>query len=39
MFGGLRADRSVSEQLMQSLAPLAIEAALEAIESQQGASD
>ena len=39
MFGGLRADRSVVEQLMQSLAPLAIEAAMEAIESQQGASD
>ena len=39
MFGGLRADRLVSEQLMQSLAPLGIEAALEAIESLQGASD
>ena len=39
MFGGLRADRSVVEQLMQSLAPLAIEAAIEAIESLQGASD
>jgi hypothetical protein len=33
MFGGLRADRLVSEQLMQSLAPFGIEAAIEAIES------
>jgi len=39
MFGGLRADRLVSEQLMQSLAPFGIEAAIEAIESLQGASD
>jgi DNA invertase Pin-like site-specific DNA recombinase len=39
MFGGLRADRLVSEQLMQSLAPFATEAAIEAIESLQGASD
>jgi len=39
MFGGLRADRLVSEQLMQSLAPLGMEAAIEAIESLQGASD
>lgn len=39
MFGGLRADRLVSEQLMQSLAPLGIEATIEAIESLQGASD
>jgi DNA invertase Pin-like site-specific DNA recombinase len=39
MFGGLRADRLVADQLMQSLAPLAIEAAMEAIESQQGAGD
>ncbi len=39
MFGGLRADRLVSEQLMQSLAPFGIEAAMEAIESLQGASD
>jgi len=39
MFGGLRADHLVSEQLMQSLAPLGIEAAMEAIESLQGASD
>jgi DNA invertase Pin-like site-specific DNA recombinase len=39
MFGGLRADRLVSEQLMQSLAPFAIEAAIEAIKSLQGAGD
>jgi len=39
MFGGLRADRLVSEQLMQSLAPFGIEAAIEAIESLQGAND
>ena len=39
MFGGLRADRLVSEQLMQSLAPFGIEAAIEAIESLQGTSD
>jgi excisionase family DNA binding protein len=39
MFGGLRADRLVSEQLMQALAPFGIEAAIEAIESLQDASD
>jgi DNA invertase Pin-like site-specific DNA recombinase len=39
MFGGLRADRLVSEQLMQSLAPFGMEAAIEAIDSLQGASD
>jgi len=39
MFGGLRADRLVSEQLMQCLTPFAIEAAIEAIETMQGASD
>ena len=39
MFGGLRADRLVSEQLMQCLSPFGIEAALDAIESLQGASD
>lgn len=39
MFGGLRADRLVSEQLMQSLAPLGMEAAIEAIESLESASD
>ena len=39
MFGGLRADRMVSEQLLQSLAPLAIESAIEAIESLRGGGD
>ena len=39
MFGGLRADRLVSEQLLQCLTPFGIEAAIEAIESLQGASD
>jgi DNA invertase Pin-like site-specific DNA recombinase len=39
MFGGLRADRLVSEQLLQCLAPLGIGAAIEAIEALQGARD
>jgi excisionase family DNA binding protein len=39
MFGGLRADRLVSEQLLQCLAPLGLGAALEAIETLQDASD
>ncbi len=39
MFGGLRADRLVSEQLLQCLTPFGIEAAFEAIETLQGASD
>jgi excisionase family DNA binding protein len=39
MFGGLRADRLVAEQLMQSLAPFGVEAAMEAIESLRGASE
>lgn len=39
MFGGLRADHLVSEQLMRSLTPLAIEAAIEAIETLRGAND
>jgi excisionase family DNA binding protein len=39
MFGGLRADRLVSEQLIQALAQFGIEAAIEAIESMRGASD
>jgi excisionase family DNA binding protein len=39
MFGGLRADRLVSEQLLQCLAPLGLGAAIEAIEVLQGASD
>src|SRR2546429_8656636 len=33
MFGGLRADRLVSEQLLQCLTPFGIEAAIEAIEN------
>ncbi len=39
MFGGLRADRLVAEQLLQCLTPFGTEAAIEAIESMQGASD
>jgi len=39
MFGGLRADRLVSEQLLQCLTPFGIEAAIEAMEALQGASD
>ncbi len=39
MFGGLRADRAVSEQLLQSLTPFGIDAALEAIDTLQGASE
>lgn len=39
MFGGLRADRLVSEQLLQCLTPFGSEAAIEAIESLQGARD
>jgi excisionase family DNA binding protein len=39
MFGGLHADRLVSEQLLQCLAPLGLGAAMEAIEVLQGASD
>jgi DNA invertase Pin-like site-specific DNA recombinase len=39
MFGGLRADRLVSEQLLQALTPFGIEAAIEAIDSLQGSSD
>lgn len=39
MFGGLRADRLVSEQLLQCLTPFSSEAAIEAIESLQAASD
>jgi len=39
MFGGLRADRLVSEQLLQCLAPLGLGAAMEAIEALQGASN
>jgi DNA invertase Pin-like site-specific DNA recombinase len=39
MFGGLRADQRVSEQVLQCLSPLGIEAAIEAIVTLQGASD
>jgi len=39
MFGGLRVDRLVSEQLLQCLTPFGIEAAIEAIGTLQGASD
>jgi hypothetical protein len=39
MFGGLRADHSVSDQLLQCLAPLGLGAAMEAIEVLEGASD
>ena len=39
MFGGLRADRLVSEQLLRCLTPLGSEAAIEVIESLEGASD
>jgi excisionase family DNA binding protein len=39
MFGGLRADRLIAEQLLQCLAPLGLEAAIEAIEALQDASD
>ena len=39
MFGGLRADRLVSEQLLRCLTPFGSEAAIEAIESLQGATD
>ncbi|MGA7929676.1 MAG: recombinase family protein [Candidatus Sulfotelmatobacter sp.] len=39
MFGGLRADRLVSAQLLQCLTPFGIETAIEAIETVQGTSD
>ncbi len=39
MFGGLRADRLVSEQLLQCMTPFGSEAAIEAIDSLQSASD
>jgi hypothetical protein len=38
-FGGLGADRLVTEQVLRSLAPMGIEAALQAIERLQGAED
>ena len=39
MFGGLRADRLVSEQRLQALTPFGVEAAIEAIGTLQGAND
>jgi DNA invertase Pin-like site-specific DNA recombinase len=39
MFGGLRADRLVSEQLLHCVTPFGLDAAIEAIETLQGASD
>ena len=39
MFGGLRADNLVAQQLIQSLTPLTIEAAIEAIDSLRGSND
>lgn len=39
MFGGLRADRLVSEQVLYCLRPLTIQAAIEAIDSLQSSSD
>jgi excisionase family DNA binding protein len=38
-FGGLRADRLVSEQVLECLKPLAVQASLQAIESLQSARD
>lgn len=38
-FGGLGADRLVAEQVLQCVKPLSIQAALQAIENLQGASD
>ncbi|MGB7988673.1 MAG: recombinase family protein [Candidatus Methylophosphatis roskildensis] len=39
MFGGLRADHMVAEQVLECLKPHAIDAAIEAIENLQGTSD
>jgi excisionase family DNA binding protein len=39
MFGGLRADHLVAEQVLDCLKPLGIQAALKAIENLQGAGD
>jgi len=39
LFGGLRADRMVSEQLLQCLTPLGIEAAMDAVAALSDASD
>jgi excisionase family DNA binding protein len=38
-FGGLRADRLVAEQVLQAIAPLGLQAALQAIENLQGDCD
>jgi excisionase family DNA binding protein len=38
-FGGLRADRLVAEQVLQAVAPLGLQAALQAIENLQGDCD
>jgi len=38
-FGGLRADRLISEQVLECLKPLAVQASLQAIESLQDARD
>lgn len=39
MFGGLRADRLVAEQVLQAIRPLGMHAALQAIENMQGHCD
>ena len=39
MFGGLRADRLVAEQVLEALKPLGVQAALQAIESLRGGED
>jgi excisionase family DNA binding protein len=39
MFGGLRADRLIAEQVLQCLKPLGIQAAIQALDNLQGASD
>lgn len=39
MFGGLRADQMVSEQVLQCLTPLSVAAAIEAIENLEGKTD
>src|SRR5262249_47950 len=38
-FGGLKADRLISEQVLECLKPLAVQASLQAIESLQGVRD
>jgi DNA invertase Pin-like site-specific DNA recombinase len=39
MFGGMRADRMVAEQVLEAIMPLGVEAALQAIDSLQGCED